>query len=142
MSGCSGSASPVAVNVALIPCSADQRCARSRSASSSDAPSSASGRDASTDRRASVRLSRASRSALSTWPRPVGGSAGGLLGRLELRHDAGQAVRDGVVDLARHARPLVEHARLARLRHQLLLQAAVLLRARPRVPRAAPAAAR
>ena len=56
----------------------------------------------------------------------------GLVGRLELGHDPGQALGDGVVDLARHPRPLVEDARLAGLGQQLALQSGVLLRAPPR----------
>ncbi len=50
-----------------------------------------------------------------------------LLGGLELGDDAGQPLGDRVVDLARHPAALVEHARLARLRQQLGVQAGVLL---------------
>ena len=56
-------------------------------------------------------------------PRPVGR----LLGRLELRDDPSQAVGDGVVDLAGHARPLVEHAGLSSLGDELALEPDVLV---------------
>ena len=58
-SGDIGRAVPVVVTWAGIPCRADQRPAVSASASLSRPVSSDSGRSASTERRASVRLSRA-----------------------------------------------------------------------------------
>ena len=84
-------------------------------------PPAARARSAWTDRRASVRLSRASRgprrraAALAGSPSGVGG--------LELGDDPGEALREGVVDLAGHPLPLVEHPGLAGLGEQLGVQA-------------------
>ena len=50
-----------------------------------------------------------------------------LAGRLQLGDDPGQPLRDGVVDLARHALPLVHDAGLACLRQQLGVETGVLL---------------
>ena len=61
-----GRAVPVVVTCAGIPFMADHRSATPATASLSLHPSSGSGRSASTDRRASERLSRASRVAAST----------------------------------------------------------------------------
>ena len=106
---------------------ADQRSATSASPSSSVAPSSDLG---------SRRLDRPARlgQALAGQPdgvvdvaSPVVRPVARLLGGLELGDDPGQPVGDGVVDLARHPRPLVEHARLSRLRDQLSLEPDVLV---------------
>ena len=83
-----------------------------------------------TERRASVRLSRASSSAFARWRSPVGRAIGRLVGRLELGDDPGQALGDRVVDLAGHPLPLVEDARLAGLGEQLGVEAGVLLQRR------------
>ena len=93
-------------------------------------PPAAPGSDASTERRASARLSRASRSAVVEVAVAVGRPIARLVGRLELGDDPGQALRDGVVDLARHALPLVEDARLAGLGQQLGVQPGVLVQRR------------
>ena len=50
----------------------------------------------------------------------------GLLGGFQLRDDAGQALRQRVVDLPRHPLPLFQHARLPGLREQLGVQPGVL----------------
>ncbi len=50
----------------------------------------------------------------------------GLRGRLQLGDDPGEALRQGVVDLARHPLPLVHDPGLPRLGEQLLVQARVL----------------
>ena len=106
---------PVVVTCAGIPFRADHRSATPASASLSRPPSSGSGRSASTDRRASVRLSRASRVAAATCRRQPGwlawGPRSGLLGRLQLGDDPGKPLRERVVDLPRHPPPLVEDAR-------------------------------
>jgi hypothetical protein len=54
------------------------------------------------------------------------GVVAGLLGRLELGDDPGQALRERVVDLPRHPLPLVPRARLPSLGEQLGLQPGVL----------------
>ncbi len=125
-SGCIGRAVPVVVTWTGMPCRADQRPATSPSASLSRAVSSDSGRSASTDRRASDRLSRASLVAALEVAAPAGRVVGGLLGRLELGDDPGQPLGQGVVDLPGHPLPLVEDAGLPGLGQQLLLQARVL----------------
>ena len=130
ISGWSATTSPVtatATGTALI---SDHSRATSASASGSVPASSAAGIDASTERRASVRLSRASRSALSRCRSRSVRPVARLVRRLELGDDPDQALGDGVVDLARHALPLVEHARLAGLGQQLRVQAGVLDRRR------------
>jgi len=50
----------------------------------------------------------------------------GLLGGFQLSDDAGQALRQGVVDLPRHPLPFLQHARLPGLDEQLGVQAGVL----------------
>ena len=75
-SGGSGRTVPVVVTWTGTPCRVDQRPATLVSASLSRAVSSGSGRSASTERRASVRLSRASRVAAAKCLRhPAGSSA-------------------------------------------------------------------
>jgi len=107
------------------PLVADQRATSSASASGSLLFSSACGRSAWTERRASARLSRASRLALlirrsRSSARPV------LLSRLELSDDSGQALGQGVVDLPGHPLPLVPGPGLPGLGEQLGLQPGVL----------------
>ena len=79
---------------------------------------------ASTERRASPRLSRASDRAR---PRCRSCSAGRPLGgRLELRDDPGQALGDRVVDLPGQPLPLLAHSRVAGLDDELVVQRGVL----------------
>ena len=104
----------------------DQRRVTSAIASGSRVPSSASGATARTERRASRRLSRASCDAVSRWRPPVGAGAARVLERLELGDDPGQALRERVVDLARHPLALLLHAAVARLLDELRLQRRVL----------------
>ena len=100
---------------------------------------SASGERAALERRGHRRLDRAARLGQALAGEPLGvvevpvavvRPIARLLGRLELGDDADQALGDGVVDLARHALPLVEHARLAGLGQQLGVEAGVLDRRR------------
>ena len=58
--------------------------------------------------------------------RDVPAPVGRVLGGLELGDDPGQALREGVVDLAGHPLPLVVHAGLARLGDELVVQDRVL----------------
>jgi hypothetical protein len=60
-------------------------------------------------------------------PPPLRGAVVHLLHRLQLGDDADKPLREGVMDLARHALPLVEDTRLACLRQQLGVQASVFL---------------
>ena len=81
---------------ARTPCSSLQRRASAASASASRASSSGSGRIACTDRRAAVRLSPREVARRVDVPAPVPVVAR-LLGRLELRDDPGEALRERVV---------------------------------------------
>ena len=119
--------SPVIVTSTGIPLSSDQSRATTARASGSVPDSSAAGIDASTDRRASARLSRASRFAFSRWRSRSAAPLLRMVGRLELGDDPGQPLGDRVVDLAGHPLSFVEHARLAGLGQQLGVETGVLL---------------
>ena len=100
------------------------------SASGSDRDSSAAGIDASTERRASVRLSRASSSAFARWRSR---SAGRSIAWLAASSWVMIPVRPCAIVswISRgHPLPLVEDARLARLGEQLGVEAGVLLERR------------
>ena len=127
ISGWSGTTSPVDETSTGTPYCAVHSSATRRERLEQASPSSCGGRDASTARRASARLSRARRAAASMWRCRSSGRSLAWPGRLELGDDPGQALRDGVVDLARHPLPLVQDAGLARLRQQLGVQTGVLL---------------
>ncbi len=88
--------------------------------------SRAAGRSASTDRRASARLSRANRTALLDARLQLGVITHLAFSSLQLRDDAREALSERVMDLPSEAGPLVEYASLARLRDELRVQPGVL----------------
>ena len=84
------------------------------SAAARSCPSSTEARRSITERRASVRLCRAMRRARSRYVRAGDALVRHAHGhRVELRGDADEALRQGVVDLARQARALFQHQREA-----------------------------
>ena len=95
---------------------------RRRSPRSRSPPARAVDGGRATERRASVRLSRARPTAAWTCRR----QSRGVLGRLQLGDDPCQALRERVVDLAGHPMPLVVHAGFARLGQELVVQDRVL----------------
>ena len=107
------------MNSTGTPLIADQRCATSASAvRQRDALESLRPRRLDRAARLGQALARQAHGVVDV-PLPVVAPIARLLGRLQLGDDPGQALGDRVVDLARHPRPLVEHAGLAGLRDEL-----------------------